>query len=202
MDTSVASIDFTIVQEGQQYDREKQQHECTVETSNELWSMPPGWIVARQESDGRLYYHEVATRRTSWAHPMAKEPNNKGNGPEQGPFRGQLFGSSFSPKGDATGGRRTSLLDTPLNAARRPDSHQCCAVFSLLLCLPMGVCALIHSFKVDQAWKEGRYGDSVNHSRQSYNYACWGTVFGILLFLIWWFMFISEYEFKFPDWDF
>jgi hypothetical protein len=188
--------------EKQQYDHEKQQYEYPLETSNELWSLPPGWIVERQESDGRLYYHDVATGRMSWVHPMAKEPNDEGKEPEPRSLWGRLFGSSSAtahPVGGPTGGRRTSLLDTPMNATRRPDSHQCCAFFSLIVCLPMGLCALIHSFKVDQAWKEGRYGDSLNHSRQSYNYACWGTVFGISLLFIWWF---SEHEFQFPDWDF
>jgi hypothetical protein len=152
---------------------EKKQYEYPLETTAELWQLPPGWRVARQEADGRLFYQEMATGRMSWVHPMA---NQEGDGLD----------------------RRKNLLDTPMNASRRPDSHQCCACVSLLTCLPMGVCALFHSHKVDQAWKMGNYGDAVDHSRQAHNYACWGSVIGIALFLIWWF---RNHDFEFPDWD-
>ena len=152
-----------------------------LETANELWPLPPGWIVARHEADGRLYYHEVATGQTSWVNPMA--PSDQSNSGIMG-----RDGLEF----------RTNLLDTPMNAARRPDSHQCCAFVSLVLCLPMGIGAMIHSYKVDQSWKAGHYGDAVNHSRQAHNYACWGSVIGTVLLMIWWF---RNHEFNFPDFD-
>jgi len=152
-----------------------------LETAQELWALPPGWIVSVHESDGRLFYLEVATGRRSWVHPMANQSNN----------------STIMERDGLD--RRKSLLDTPMNAARRPDNHQCCACFSLLACLPMGICAMFHSYKVDQAWKMGNYGDAVNHSRQAHNYACWGSVIGIVLLLFW---FFRNHEFDFPDWSF
>lgn len=163
-----------------QYDYDDKTHIYPLETAQELWALPPGWVVARTESDGRLYYHEVATGRTSWVHPMANQSNNE-----------------MKMDGDGLD-RRKNLLDTPMNASKRPDSHQCCACVSLVACLPMGICAMFHSFKVDQAWKVGNYGDAVNHSRQAHNYACWGSVIGIALLLIWLF---RNYDFEFPDWD-
>ena len=76
--------------------------------------------------------------------------------------------------------RSPLLQDTPTNANLRPDSHQCCAVISFFAFPPLGCCAVFHSCMVDRAWSQGRYGDSVNHSRQSYNYA-W---FGVVVFIV------------------
>jgi hypothetical protein len=166
------------------YDYEKGV-EYPLETTSELWQVPPGWIVAVHEADGRLYYREVATGRMSWVHPMAANPSNNNN-----------YGNEMDRDGLH---RRTNLMDTPGNAAKRPDSHQCCACVSLMTCLPMGLCAMFHSYKVDQAWKVGNYGDAVNHSRQAYNYACWGTVIGIMVLLIW---FFRNHDFEWPDFDF
>lgn len=157
----------------------------SLEVIKKQWPLPPGWIVAVNDYDGRLFYREVATGRTSLTHPMAA-PNSQSN---------------YNPMERGGDGleKRTNLLDTPGNAGRRPDSHQCCACVSLVTCLPMGLCAMFHSYKVDQAWKVGNYGDAVNHSRQAYNYACWGTVIGIVVLAIW---FFRTHDFEFPDFDF
>lgn len=162
---------------------EKKQFEYPLKTTAELWQLPPGWRVAQHASDGRLFYQEMATGRMSWVHPMADQSNISNND--------MMEGDGLD--------RRKNLLDTPTNASKRPDSHQCCACVSLVTCLPMGICAMFHSHKVDQAWKMGDYGDAVDHSRQAHNYACWGSVIGVVLFLIWWF---HNYDFEFPDWDF
>lgn len=93
------------------------------------------------------------------------------------------------------------MLDTPLNAARRPDSHQCWACLALILFFPLGLCALFHSLRVDKMWKQGRYGDSVNHSRQASKYGTLGVAVGSIVLIC---ILISKREqFEWwPDFDF
>ena len=85
---------------------------------------------------------------------------------------------------------RTLYLDTPLNATRRPSSHQCKAVVALLLFPPLGLCALMHSCLVDRCWNSGRYGDAVNHSRQAHAYANFSNFVGVILWI--WLLFFRE----------
>lgn len=93
--------------------------------------------------------------------------------------------------------RSPLLQDTPTNANYRPDSHQCCAVISFFAFPPLGCCAVFHSCMVDRAWSQGRYGDAVNHSRQSYNYAWFGVVVFIVLFV---YYAVSGNDFEWENW--
>mmetsp|Transcript_23135 Transcript_23135/g.35190 ORF Transcript_23135/g.35190 Transcript_23135/m.35190 type:complete len:227 (-) Transcript_23135:720-1400(-) len=114
------------------------------------WEVPSGWKISHREFDGRMYYFEMATGKTSWSHPRAPTlPSTNGNG------------------------NRGSIAETPHSASRRPDSHQCCAVFSCIVFFPLGIPALIHSCMTYRAWSKGKYGDAYDHSRQAYNFAWW-----------------------------
>jgi hypothetical protein len=185
------------------------------------WSaLPLGWDTAVSPDDGRLYYWEKETGRTSWIHPHAMDKSQRGlhsSSPSSPPIvqyprtsrsfwnggvrnfwnRGQ--GAQQQPVSqDMT---RTEFLDTPWNASRRPENHQCYSVTALILFFPFGVCALIHSFGVDRAWEAGRYGDAVNHSRQAQNYACFGTGLGFCFWVYWFFFRDGSRLFDF-DFDF
>lgn len=96
--------------------------------------------------------------------------------------------------------QKSPLLETPGSASFRPDSHQCCAVFALIVMPPLGCCSLFHSVMVDRAWSQGRFGDAVNHSRQSYNYAWFGVVVAIVLGV--YFLIGGEAPDWMPDFDF
>ena len=124
-------------------------------------NLPPGWEVVRSPAeDGRMYYWD---RGSSGRTTWAVHPSDP---------------------------RIPYLLDTPLNATRRPSSHQCKAVVAFLLFPPLGLCALMHSCLVDRCWNSGRYGDAVNHSRQAHAYANFSNFVGVILWI--WLLFFRE----------
>ena len=172
-------------------------------STSETWALPPGWKLVHSPRDGRVYYWEMATGRTSWSHPHAPgvtilpNPNNTmSTTPKSLQSQGRF---PPPPPQDDRFNRRTALLDTPANATRRPDSHQCCAAASLVCCCPMGVCAMYHSFNVDKFWKQGRYGDAVNSSKQAYKYAWYGCVIGGIVFIVW---LARRDQWEMPSFDF
>ena len=181
--------------------------------SDGRWSLPPGWQLVHQPRDGRVYYWEVATGKTSWTHPSAPgvsviappAPMGMSDRDRNGRNRDGLFGSFFpsnyrsSTQDDWEYDRRMQLMDTPANARRRPDSHQCCAIASLMFCLPLGILSLYHSRNVDRHWRQGRYGDSVNSSKQAYNFAWFGCALGGIILLFWW---ARRSDWEMPRWDF
>lgn len=124
------------------------------QSGNNQWALPPGWKIAHRDTDGRMYYWDMTTGQTLWSHPLAV-------GTERPP--------NFNPSLEHT--RR--FMETPENASKRPDSHNCCAVFSCIVFPPLGLFALIHSIMTYRSWSQGRYGDSHDHSRQAYNFAWW-----------------------------
>lgn len=165
------------------------------------WSrLPPGWTTTISRVDGRIYYWNQETGQASWTHPLAPVDQNPTLAPQQPPlfendplhpnrtrasrWRSPQYWRTWG-NGPTDGMSRTEWWDTPLNASRRPENHQCYAVTALLLFFPVGFCACYHSWQVDRSWRYGRYGDAVNHSRQASNYACLGTFLGILAWAIW-----------------
>ena len=93
--------------------------------------------------------------------------------------------------------------DTPDNASRRPKNHQMYAVCSLFLFFPIGIFAMYHSLQVDAAWKQARFGDSWNHSRQARQYSGFGNFCGLIFWI--WLLFFREprvIDWKWPDFDF
>lgn len=156
-------------------------------------TLPPGWSTATSALDGRIYYWDKSTGRTSWTHPMAT-PIMMESTRQEG-RRGGWAG--FQPWEILPSATRTEYHDTPWNASRRPNNHQCSSMGALVLCPPLGVCAVYQSFAVDQAWADGRYGDAVNHSRQASQYSGYGNFLG---FLFWVWYFFSEELRRIPDW--
>jgi hypothetical protein len=158
-----------------------------------------------------MYYWEEATGKTSWVHPLAENTQDQQQQPSLFPtsmFSGYRSrnvwpggSNSISNNNSNMNMTRSEFHDTPWNSSRRPENHQCYAVTALILCFPIGVCAMIHSVLVDRAWERNKFGDAVNHSRQASNYACFGTFVGACFWIYW--IFIREgnrlFDFNF-DW--
>jgi len=152
-----------------------------------------------------VYYLEKETGRTSWTHPFAKKSGASQRGGASNGGGGGLRDkfSEWRDGNQQSDGERIAhddrFRDDPRAATGRPDSHQCCAVFSCLVMPPLGVCALFHSVKVGEAWREGRYGDAMDHSRQSYNYAWFGVLIAIVVFLYFWLR-DGDWDLDFDEW--
>lgn len=150
--------------------------------TSHLASLPPGWATAVAQ-DGRIYYWEQSTGNATWNHPRVPPPPP--------PPVDHVIAPSMSSRSGIMATRsmksQPSLneFDTPLNASRRPDSHQCYALVSLVLFFPVGLCALIQSMSVDDAWDNARYGDAVNHSRQALLYGRLACALGTVFWIYW-----------------
>lgn len=204
-------------------------------------ALPDGWTTAVSPEDGRVYYWETHTGRTSWVHPntlnnaehstntkrgidpmhieegQSSSPSRPASPDPSGSFwtggtknfffgRGHfcsrqepILSSQSSAASVGSGDHPDSLpahpadrmarieyLDTPwMSNPRKPYNHQFNAMVALVVCFPIGVCALMHSLSCDSAWNEGRYSESVRHARKAHNYACIGTGIGIIFWLYW-----------------
>ena len=88
---------------------------------------------------------------------------------------------------------------------KRPNSYECQACLSCILCpIPMGMCAMYHSIMVRQSWNHYDYGNALDHSRQAYQYACWGIAIFLGLFFYWYFWLREGavgLRWKWPDWN-
>jgi hypothetical protein len=177
-------------------------------------ALPTGWSTAISPEDGRIYYWEEATGRTSWTHPLAVPPTQA---PQQSPLPppNDLPQASRTFWSGGNGHRKTSknflggmhmtrseYHDTPFNATQRAGNHQCYAVTALVLCFPMGAFAMYHSIQVDRAWEQTRFGDAVNHSRQASKFACFGTFIGVCFWIYWLLFHNGNSLFEWPDFDF
>lgn len=166
------------------------------QSGNNEWSLPPGWKIAHRDSDGRMYYWNMSTGQTTWCHPLA--PTGNGNGRNTTspsplfPFMNNTNTNSLSPADQADIIRKRQLMETPANASKRPDSHNCCAIFSCIVFPPLGIFALIHSILTYRSWGEGRYGDSHDHSKQAYTFAWWAIAI---------FVGFVVYHFILRDWN-
>lgn len=72
------------------------------------------------------------------------------------------------------------------NNSRQPPSHLCISIVSTILFPPLGVCALMHSLKVNKAYNESRYQDAKKSSDKAYSAACLGILCFIVIFLSLW----------------
>lgn len=168
---------------------------------NQWETLPPGWASAYSPRDERVYYWEISTGRTTWTHPMmqaciAAPPTSSSQNVAFVPTGAPLPRNNRNVWGYSSE-NRTDLYDTPLNATRRPNNHQCYAMAALILCFPIGLCAIYQSCMVDRSWSHGNYGNAVNHSRQATQYACFGTALGTA-FWIW--FFLSDKIVQMADW--
>ena len=159
-------------------------------TENAYATLPTGWSTAVNPVDGRIYYWEEATGKTSWTHPLAQ------SAPPPSDLEGRL-----QHQRDMT---RKPLPheDNPLYASRRPDTHECNSFVALCLFPPLGIIAIYHTCSVNRAWNHGRYGDAVHHARQAPKYATLAIVVGIV-FWIYWIFFREEGggRWEWPKWE-
>jgi len=153
---------------------------CDIEEECNL-PLPPGWAIAQQVSDGKVYYWEMESGRTSWTHPL--EQNNTIGDDNNSK---KSLGSTYDKKNPPPEPAVTLLAKNLLSKNRQPPSHLCCAVFSLLVMPPIGLCAVWHAKMAERTWMEGRYEKSIHHSRQSHNYAWFGVVLAIVVFVCIW----------------
>jgi hypothetical protein len=171
--------------------------------NNQWEQLPPGWASAYSAPDGRIYYWEKSTGKTSWTHPMmiTITPPPIAQKVEFVPTMARTSQSGSTRDvwnaSSNNGAAAYHHHDTPLNASRRPDNHQCYAAAALILCFPVGFCAVYQSCMVDRSWSRGNYGDAVNHSRQASQYACFGNALGVSFWI--WFLFFDEMV-RMADW--
>jgi len=84
------------------------------------------------------------------------------------------------------------------NNSRQPPNHLCISIVSTILFPPLGVCALMHSLKVNKAYNESRYQDAKNSSDKAYSAACLGILCFIVIFLSLW---LRDGDGKDFDWE-
>ena len=161
-------------------------------SSSPYSTIPPGWATAADPKDGRLYYIEQSTGRTSWTHPNAPSPQ-----PSYPSNRNGVMTPNYYENIDPT--MMVHADHNPRWAHRRPDNHQCSAVAAFILCFPLGVFALYHSWQTDEAWKQGRYGDAIVHARQTPQYASWGIAIGSIFWILWFFFKRGNDEWEWPE---
>ena len=163
-------------------------------------SLPEGWTTACDPRDGRLYYWNSNTGQTSWTHPRKIPP------PPPDVGRSDLSYFSFFQKSRPSYFQHELLSpesergqpENPLHASRQPDSHECYSFTALLLFAPIGIAACYHSIQVNRKWRQGRYGEAVNHARQAPKYACFGVALGII---VWTYILAFREETKVVDWQ-
>lgn len=172
--------------------------ETEISAENDEWThMPPGWTTARYSTDGRIYYWEIETGRTSWTHPHATIPTPITSASNPASTRtAQNNIPTYTRNRQQEQQEWHNYEDTPMNATRRPDNRQCMACVALVAFFPFGLCAMFHSIKTDRAWSQRRYEDAVNHSRQADKFASFSICLGIAFWI--WFLFFSKGDF---DWD-
>jgi Interferon-induced transmembrane protein/WW domain len=142
--------------------------------SSPFATVPGGWTIQVDPQDGRIYYLETVSGRRSWIHPHADTTMTHSHDP--------ITSNTDKWRMDR------NPLDTPLNATRRPDAHQCQSVVACLMCPALGILALYHSLATNRAWNQERYSDAMGHSREAPKYAQLATCLG-MVFWIWFFFF-------------
>lgn len=70
----------------------------------------------------------------------------------------------------------------------KPSTYMTIAVLcTLFCCIPLGVCAIYYSSKVDKAYYEGDYFTAEQYSEKAKTWAFWGMGLGVISYLIYFF---------------
>jgi hypothetical protein len=169
-------------------------------------SLAPGWTTAISPQDGRIYYWEKATGKTSWTPPIAPltyQPNVVMT-PPSAPTRPSM---PTQPLPNDTSTRSLDRARSGIIASRsmkdhhsidhntamivgysqRPTTHQCYAIVATILFFPLGLFALIYSLKVESAWNASRTNDSIRYSRRALLFSRVSAAFGAVFWI--WFLF-------------
>lgn len=137
-----------------------------------------------------MFQHMTYHTLQSWAHPLASiSGSSTNNNPT---FFPNSFGGMISSADRADMDQRSKIVESPANASKRPDSHQCCALFSCIAFPPLGIFAMIHSCLTYRSWSQGRYGDAHDHSNQAHQFATWAIIVFLAIVVIRTF---------FPEWN-
>jgi hypothetical protein len=175
-------------------------------------SLPPGW-AATTSHDGRTYYWEMATGKTSWtlpSAPMTYQPNvamapahavapTPPFMPSQQPVN--VTSTKFMDRGRsgiiASRSMKDSdnydhAMDAASGYSQRPTTHKCYAIVATILFFPLGLFALIYSLKVESAWDASRIFDSFRYSRRALLFSRAAITFGAVFWI--WFLFFRGPE--------
>jgi Interferon-induced transmembrane protein/WW domain len=169
-------------------------------------SIPPGWATATSPHDGRVYYWEKSTGKTSWTLPSKQQtyqPNvDMSPSPTTAPIKPSM---RSQPSANATSTRSMDRARSGIIASRsmnenisydydmssgysqRPTAYQCYAIVAIILFFPLGLFALIYSLKVESAWTANRTVDSFRYSRRALLFSRVATAFGAVFWI--WFIF-------------
>lgn len=71
----------------------------------------------------------------------------------------------------------------------KPDNHMVWAILcTLFCCLPLGIVSIINAAKVDGLYRAGDYQGAQNAADNAKQYAQYGLIFGIVVFVIYFFI--------------
>lgn len=82
------------------------------------------------------------------------------------------------------------------------DSHQCESFVALVLCPPIGLIAMYHSFRADRCRRQGLYNEAFHHARQAPKYSCLAKVIGVGFWIYYYIVVVRENDIEWPDFDF
>ena len=170
----------------------------TVEPTQQQTTLPAGWSSAFS-GDGRVYYYEQSSGRTSWNHPneflpqtssasaaaaaasaVPPPPPPQPSSSWSRPMR--MIRNKNANNNDAATTTSAGLL---LNDDRRPDEHACLAIVACIVFIPIGMISLIYSLKVDSAWATGQTRKSLKYSRRAQIFGQLACTLGAIFWIYW-----------------
>lgn len=155
-------------------------------------ALPEGWTTAFDQSDGRMYYWHMPSGTTSFTHPSAADAQAvmapaDCEGLSTNPVAriARMYSNRNINCMTSQAMTSAAVIESSLYAHRRPNTHECNACTALFCCPLFGAMACYHSFSVNRKWRQGRYGEAVDHSRQASKYASFATFLGLCFWIFW-----------------
>lgn len=166
-------------------------------------SLPPGWASAVSPQDGRMYFWEKSTGKTTWTHPsvLSTQPPYLAMAPAPTSARQPMIHQSAAANVTSTlsldsansgiiASRSMKSYDQDTKISQRPRTYQCYAILATLLFFPLGLFALIYSFKVESAWTSHRNVDCIRYSRRALLFSRISIAVGVVFWIF--FIFFRE----------
>ena len=74
-----------------------------------------------------------------------------------------------------------------------PPNYLVWAIISILICLPLGIPAIIFSTQVNSKWQVGDVAGAHDASKKAKTFSLWATIAGGVFWVLWiiWFVFIA-----------
>ena len=148
------------------------------------------WASAVDRASGRVYYYNTSTGERSWG--LVSTGSTQ---------RNQQIHSDFDYHRQQMEGDGDDENPHHSRQHSRIDNHQCDSFVALLLCPPIGLIALYHSWCVDRCWRQGRYGEAYIHAKQAPQYACLAKCLGVGFWIYWIVVRDNEFDFDWPEFD-